>query len=180
MTRFLRCVAGVALVAVLAGAVACTGRPAAPASPSANAMSDDQILAIGRKYAQCLRDHGITNVSEPKVDSGHLQGAGVPADYPDAAKLDAAFQACGSILDRLPAGVLGGGRQVSAGDLEKLGKWAECVRQHGFPQWPDPNGEGLFPVRGTALENAMKSDQFRDALKACEQYYDGSIKTVRP
>jgi hypothetical protein len=181
MTRFQWYRAGLAVVATLGAVAACGGHPAAPtAAASAAAPSDEQILATGRQYAQCLRDHGITGVTEPRVENGRLQGAGVPADYPDAARLDAAFQACQPIMDRLPAGAIGSGNRVSAGDLERLGRWAACIRQHGVPQWPDPDGEGLFPVRGTETERVMRSDQFRAAERACQQYYDGVIKTVRP
>jgi hypothetical protein len=142
-------------------------------------MTDEQILAIARHYAQCLRDHGITDVAEPRIQNGRLVGAGAPADYPDPAKLDEAFNACVSIVDVLPAGVMNG-PDVSAADLEKMGRFAACMRQHGLPEWPDPNGNGLFPIRGTALENAWRSDLGQEATRACQKYYDGAIKTVNP
>jgi hypothetical protein len=101
------------------------------------------------------------------------------ARHPDPAKLDAAFNACESIVDVLPPGVMSG-PWVSAADLEKTGRFAACLRQHGFPEWPDPNGDGLFAIRGTALESALRSDQGQEATKACQKYYDGTIKTVNP
>jgi hypothetical protein len=169
------------LAAGLAGLPACTGtgRASASATPSASAMTDEQILAIARRYAQCLRDHGITGVSEPRIQDGKLRGAAVPGDYPDPAKLDEAFQACESIVDVLPPAVLEGSH-VSAADLEKMGKFAACMRQHGLPEWPDPNGDGAFAIRGTALEAALRSDQGEEAKRACQKYYDGAIKTVNP
>lgn len=142
-------------------------------------MTDEQILAIARHYAQCLRDHGITGVAEPRIEDGELKGAGVSADYPDPAKLDAAFNACQSLVAALPPGVMSG-TQVSAEDLEKMGRFAACMRQHGYPEWPDPNGDGLFPIRGTALESALRTDQGQEAKRACQNYYDGAIKTVNP
>ncbi|HEY3036927.1 MAG TPA: hypothetical protein VGJ54_19995, partial [Streptosporangiaceae bacterium] len=181
MTRLIRYGVAAVLLAALPALPACTsgGHASASASPSASAMTGEQILAIARRYAQCLREHGITGVAEPRIQDGRLIGAGVPADYPDPAKLDEAFNACGPIVDALPAGVMSG-PHVSAADLEKMGKFAACMRQHGLPEWPDPNGDGLFPIRGTALENALKSDQGEEAKRACQKYYDGAIKTANP
>lgn len=77
-------------------------------------MSDERILVIARHYVQCMRDHGITDVVEPRIQDGRLVGADVPADYPDPAKLDAAFTACESIVDVLPAGGLSRSRVSAA------------------------------------------------------------------
>jgi hypothetical protein len=173
------------LLAALAGIPACTsaGHVSPPGSvagsTSASAMTDEQILVIARHYAECLSEHGITGVSEPRIEAGKLRGAAVPADYPDPAKLDSAFNACQSIVDALPAGVMSGA-QVSADDLEKMARFAACMRQHGYPEWPDPNGDGLFPIRGTALDGALRTDQGEEAKQACQTYYDGAIKTVNP
>lgn len=181
MRRLIRYGVAAVLLAALAGLPACTsvGHASASASPSVSAVTDEQILAIARHYAQCLRDRGIAGVTEPRIEGGKLNGAGVPADYPDPAKLDAAFNACQTIVDSLPTGVMSG-TQVSAEDLEKMGRFAACMRQHGYPEWPDPNGDGLFAIRGTALENALRTDQGQEAKQACQRYYDGAIKTVNP
>jgi hypothetical protein len=181
MTRLIRYGAAAVFLAALAGLPACTrgGHTPESASLSAGAMTDEQILATARHYAQCLRDQGITDVAEPRIQDGRLQGAGVPADYPDPANLDAAFNACESIVDVLPPGVMSG-PQVTAADLEKMGRFAACMRRHGFPEWPEPNGDGMFPIRGTAMESALRSDRGQEATRACQNYYDGAIKSVNP
>lgn len=61
-----------------------------------------------------------------------------------------------------------------------MGRFAACMRQDGYPEWPDPNGEGFFPIQGTALERALKTDQGQEAKRTCQKYYDGAIKTANP
>jgi hypothetical protein len=36
---------------------------------------------------------------------------------------------------------------LSASDMQALLRWAACMRAHGLPRWPDPNGQGVFHVR---------------------------------
>jgi hypothetical protein len=181
MNRFIRYGVGALLFAALAVLPSCTGagHPSASASPSPGAVTDEQILAVARHYEQCLSDHGITGMTEPRIEDGKLKGPGVPADYPDPVKLDAAFNACDSIIAALPPSVIGG-TEVSAEDLEKMGRFAACMRQHGLPDWPDPNGDGAFPIRDTPLESALRTDQGQEAKRTCQKYYDGPIKPANP
>ena len=62
---------------------------------------------------------------------------------------------------------------VTAEDIEKMGKFSQCVREHGIPEWPDPKADGNFPIDGTPID--PKSDRFQDAQKACRKYYDGPL-----
>jgi hypothetical protein len=178
MTRFTRYGIVVLLLATLAELTACSlvGHGTSP-SPSPSAMTDEQVLAIARQYVQCLRDHGVTDIKEPTIVEHRLQGGG-PAGDSDPA-IPEATQACESIVARLPSSVTDS-RHVSAEELEKIGRFAACLRQHGYPEWPDPDGEGFFPIHGTALELGEKSDQFQEARQACQQYYAGPIRASKP
>jgi hypothetical protein len=175
MKRYLSLV----LIAFLAG---CSGTPAASASPSPTVMSNDQILAIGREAAQCMREHGIPDFPDPIIDQhGQLQlpstAAGEHAkqalnDHPDAQR------ACLPILDRLPPNVAGrsqGPGQFSQEDLANLLKFAQCLRRNGIPDWPDPKADGSFPISGTPLETEGKSARIRAGFQACKQYWDKGI-----
>src|SRR5262245_57524175 len=85
------------LIALAMGAAGCGGshdHPSAP--PSATAITEEQLLAIGRQHAQCLRDHGLSGVTEPTVWHGTLRFGG-PQSPGDRATEDAAYQACRSI-----------------------------------------------------------------------------------
>lgn len=169
---------GVATVLTVAALTACDGNGGA-AAPSSGPMTDDQIMAIANELTQCMHDHGVTGfpASPWVVENGKLSGGGSPADDGvDRATTEAADQACGSIRTRLPEGVWADDPRVSAEDLEKMGRFSECIRQHGFPDWPDPDSRGGFPIEATPLETALKSDQGQDARRACQHHYDGPIR----
>ncbi len=160
----------------------CGSGPAGSAGASPTAMSNDQILAIGREAAQCMRQHGIPDFPDPVVDQhGQVQlpdnAAGEHAkqemnNNPDAQR------ACEPILDRLPPNARGASRgpgQFSQEDLANLLKFAQCLRQNGIPEWPDPKADGSFPIVGTPLETEGKSARLRAATQACKQYWDKGI-----
>jgi hypothetical protein len=170
-----------AMLLALGGLSACTpgGDASASASPSASAMTDERLLAIGREHAQCLRDHGLPNVGEPTVWRGLLRFGG-PQQEPDPASADVAYKACQSIQDRVPAQDLYQNWKPTQADVDAMGKFADCLRQHGFPDWPNPDGDGQFPIRGTNLETAPKTDQGQEAVSACHKLYDGPLLTVSP
>jgi hypothetical protein len=171
------------LVVMVAGLVAC-GRgsddPSTSVTPPSSATSDEQIMAIVRELTQCLRDNGIADAREPTLVDGQLQGGGVPQESVNEAAMEAANRACQPVADRLPEGIWGDdGRAVTAEHLEKLGQFAQCLRENGLPEWPDPASDGGFPISGTPLEQALKSDAGKAAAKECRTYYDGEIKVSK-
>jgi hypothetical protein len=174
-----RLVARVALVGVLAMLPVVTGCGShgtpghAGASPSA--MSDAQILAIGRELAQCIRDHGIPGLPDPSVENGRLILPSGSTDNIPQGQGDAALAACRSIVDRLPASALGDKGDPSRaplgpGDLAKLRQLAQCLREHGLVDFPDPQADGVFDLTGTSMAQEGKSQRMRDAFEACKQY----------
>jgi hypothetical protein len=167
-----------ALTALLvAGGCQSGGAKASPgASPSA--MSDTQLLTIGREYAQCIRDHGIPNYPDPVVDSGRLA---MPPDADGGSAKQAlqgnqaAQDACRSILDRLPASARKD-HPPTPEELQQMLRFSQCVREHGVPEWPDPTNDGVFPIIGTPLEGEGKSARTVAAFQACRQYWDQGIR----
>jgi hypothetical protein len=175
MRNLLRFGAATVLVAVLAGLAGCGSGGGSPsASASAGAMSDEQMLSIGREYAQCLREHGL-QVDEPTVENGRLNvplvapppQQGTPPPQPDIPAI------CKAIEDRLPKEAQGRA-PVSAEDLQKIERFSQCVRENGIPDWPDPKADGTVPLNGTSID--VKSDRFQTAKKACQKYYDGELE----
>ena len=63
----------------------------------------------------------------------------------------------------------GGSSPAAAGATayQKALAYAQCLRSHGEPGWPDPNSQGNFTI-GPADHMAMGSPQFASANKACE------------
>ncbi len=171
MRNLFRCGAAAILLAALAGLTACTAGGAGAPARSPTAMTDAQILAIGRELAQCIRDHGVPSFPDPTVDKGRLiQPA--PEGITDEQVMPA-FDACHAIADRLPPSATGE-ETVSAEDMQKLVKFAQCLRANGIPEWPDPKADGSFPIVGTPLEG--KSERLMKARQPCQQYWDGPIR----
>jgi hypothetical protein len=65
----------------------------------------------------------------------------------------------------------------NASDLPKLRQFAACMREHGLPDWPDPNADGTFPIAGTPLQSQLDSEPFFAAVDACKHLYDKRIVT---
>jgi len=180
MRTILGCAAALALFAL----GACGSGGATPA-PSPTTMSDAEILAIGKQAAQCVRENGIPDFPDPYVDHGRLK---LPEDQQQALEskfspqvLDQAVQACQSILDRLPTSALesedggGQGHVPGPGDVEALRKFAQCMRENGITDFPDPKADGSFPLRGTAIETEGKSPRMIAGFQACQKYWDGGL-----
>jgi hypothetical protein len=175
MTRCIRLGAVALVVAVLTGLAGCHGKSPAAPSAAASGLNEAQIVAILQEYTQCMRDHGIPGFQQPKLVNGKIQGGGAPGDL-DKDTVGAAEKACKPIADRLPDSMWGSqnnGQDPTAAELDKLRQWAACLRQHGLPDWPDPDSRGRFAVGGTPMDNALKSDSGKDARDACRQYNDG-------
>jgi hypothetical protein len=167
--------AALTLLAVLAvGLTACTSGPNVP--PSAN-LDDQQALSIGRRFAQCAREHGYPNLPDPEVQDGRLVW---PAEGPELKEqirtiMEQAPE-CKAIMDESMSLTDGRGNQTpGAEDLVKLQAFAKCMREQGIDGFPDPKPDGTFPLLGTPLEHEGKSERVLTALDACKHLYDKKI-----
>jgi hypothetical protein len=160
-------------LSLLAGCAALAGCGAgshAAASASPSTMPDAQMLDIGRQFAQCVRDHGVPDFPDPVINGGQL---GLPAnsggeDPKQAlANNEAAQQACTPILDRLPATAHHGQDHTpSPQEMQQFLQFAQCMRENGIPEWPDPLPDGNMPLP-TPLEQEGKSARVLAGLQAC-------------
>jgi hypothetical protein len=150
------------------GSVALT--VAACGSAGSSAGTTSSAGNAGLKFAQCMRSHGVPNFPDPGANGGGFQGgAGINLQAPAFA---GAQQACQKILGpntpRTPP--------TAAQNAAAL-KFAQCMRRHGVPNFPDPSSSlnppaGLtlvlrgmeFPV-GSAIN--PRSPAFQQAAGAC-------------
>jgi hypothetical protein len=149
-----------ALLALVVLAAGCGGGAKTPAG-AAGASSG--AVAKFEAYSQCMRGHGIRDFPDPTTSPGggvgiSLQGGpGSDLDRNDP-RFKAANQACRSLEP--------GGSATPALSAQKIAaevKWAQCMRSHGLPSFPDPNGQGAFD-RSKFNES---SPAFQSAGKAC-------------
>ncbi len=165
----------------------CTGKGGganAGASPSPT-LTDAQIQAVVNELVQCMRDNGAPGMPDVKVENGKVvEPDENTVDETTKQNAESAFNACASIRDRLPPSVFGEGGSEShpaddpgpgPQDVPALRRFAECMRQNGVPEWPDPNADGSFPA-GSVLDTEGKSPRVIAGFRACEGIYSGKFK----
>jgi hypothetical protein len=162
----LRCWLVVALV--LAGLSGCSAS-GATSTATATTAGQQEVAAIWRELIQCMRQNGMPNLPDPVIDSEgqpHFPG-GDPGDPPPQAE-----RACRHIYERFPASVRDGGndQERPPTDIPALLRFADCMRTHGFADFPDPNPDGTFPIAGTSIGRVAKSSpRLRAADEACRR-----------
>ena len=133
---------------------------------------NDAMLA----YAQCLRDHGIA-VDDPQAGSFGARaifGGGPDSDGPridrGSEEFIAANESCGYILEASRPEIDPAAEQER---LEEQLKLAQCIRDAGYPEYPDPvvSDDGRFQRGGgrdfASLGIDFRSEEFREVMTTC-------------
>ena len=109
------------------------------------------------KFSECMRDNGVKQFPDPDA-SGELTIDGVlngSSLDPDAPAWKTAIAAC---KDLQPSGFTGGGKRTPKQQSAGL-EFAQCIREHGVTDFPDPiNGEPLVDtnrIPSAATSNGM-------------------------
>jgi hypothetical protein len=153
----------------LAGCTAVGGTSGAPTTTTVGLR--EQAAPVYRELAACIRTHGYPAFPDPVVnDDGS-------ADIPDDAQQELNRReaqirpACEHIMRRLPAAVQkdeGGGEQVvTPAQVAERRRFAECVRRHGAPEFPDPDANGRFTITTTPDGRRGIDVQTARAFDAC-------------
>jgi hypothetical protein len=157
-----------AIAAAVMLATACSSGAASTASPDpTGSFSYTQEVAL----AQCMRAHGLPAFPDPSASGGF--GSAVLTTF-DTSAGRAAYGACRHLLTGAPSisqlqQVLQREQEAEAQRLPALVKFAQCMRSHGVPDFPDPQGSGQSvpaPAKGTGLN--PDSPVFQAAVKACQ------------
>ena len=152
---------GASVAALLASALA--GCSAAGGTSSASATSsstpDDATMAI----VNCYRAHGDPSFPDPVYDpgDGRWHFAISPGSAPASTQ-----QACQHLFPSSDASP-----PVPQAQFQQLVRYAECIRQHGVPNWPDPDPDGSFPLPSSIHQ---KDAANRAAGAACQRYLPSS------
>jgi len=135
-------IAGIALLAAACGSSSPTtstssnGGSAGPADPGAAAF----------KFAECMRQHGVTNFPDPVVSShgGETSVRMVaPASVAGSPAALAARKACQGILPIPSPAELA---QQQHQREQNLLAFAHCMRRHGVNDFPDPTSQGQLTI----------------------------------
>lgn len=142
------------------------------AVPQANQVSADPEER-GRQFAECMRGEGVDMPDpETQADGKRVLRVGGTDQEIDKDKLNAAMEKCRKYL---PNG--GEPRTPSPEELEKMRKFAQCMRDNGVPDFPDPDpAQGGFLMRKDGAGGAPKDDEATEAaMEKCNQYLPGKL-----
>jgi hypothetical protein len=137
-----------AVVLTLVAAACSSGSNASGRSSSPGDSASNGPLA----FAQCMRSHGIPNYPDPGSDGSIPKEPARQFGVSDS-QLHAATSACAHLLR--PAS--GQTEQILSG----MRDFAQCMRSHRVPNWPDPttdgDGQPVFDIPGIDPESSPAS-----------------------
>ena len=153
-------------IAAASVATLLTAPPNAIAQEPPSADRQDQLLA----YAQCMRENGYAEFPDPSAE-GHLR---LQIDASTAPRFEAAREACRELS---PMGLETGPPDPER--MERLVGFAQCMRDNGIPDFPDPDVQGQFNLAGSDIDDDGPAIQsgMRDCIQASGGF--GALGGVR-
>ncbi len=149
------------------GVASAGGTPTASASSGTGDSRPDPVKDQENflKYAQCMREQGV-DMPDPQMDGGGISMM-IPQGT-DKAKVDAANELCKQHLPN-------GGQPMKADPemQEKMRKFAQCMRDNGLPDFPDPDEDGGIRIDGGGPGGGgvdPRSEAFKKAEAACKDF----------
>jgi hypothetical protein len=166
MSRKLRPLAALAMVALIG--TGCSHAPVktSTGTGSSGGNNNSTTRAQAVKFAECMRNNGVTAFPDPDA-SGQLTIDGVlngSSLDPSTAAWKQAVSAC---KDLEPPGFTGHKR--SAQEQEAALKFAQCIRDNGVKDFPDPTPDGPLIDTGRIPSLAGKDPRSVPGLKAAMQ-----------
>jgi len=146
-------------------ATAMSGGPKASSNPTSTATPDKDTAL---KYAQCMRQHGLSWFPDP--DSSGRTAVRIP-NGTDKAKLDAANEACKQYAPPGPADGKADPQMV-----EQMRQLAKCMRANGVPNFPDPSADGSLAIDKSKVGSGPGDPTFDKAEAACSKYQPPGAK----
>jgi hypothetical protein len=101
------------------------------------------------EWATCMRSDGDPNQVDPTIDSdGDIEITMTNVTVEMSAEAHNSTGPCGHYLTAASNALRGGRPAPKAPSLANQLKYAECMRAHGVPKYPDPNGGTEGPYIG--------------------------------
>jgi hypothetical protein len=149
------------------GSTAGSSNSSGSASPQAQART--QFLG----YAACMHSHAVTGYPDPVVSgSGNSVKVTISpgSANPNSPAFKSADRACHHLLPN--GGEQGAPGGSSAQEQAQDVLFADCMRSHGVPSFPDPDHDGVFTLPATINEQAPV---FLSATHACQKVQPTSL-----
>jgi hypothetical protein len=152
----------IGLVSLTLLAAACGGRPPSTGGSSGSANTKvSQVLA----FARCMRSHGVTDFPDPN-GSGALpkRQVAIAGNNP---QFVGAHRACGHLLPNSGQPTQAQVQQA----FNDMRNFAQCMRSHGVPDWPDPtvtSPQDNRPFFNTPASVDPNAPQIATKISACQ------------
>jgi hypothetical protein len=184
----------IATAALALLAAACSGNPSSAGSGGSSNAGGSANSPSAVAYSACMRSHRVPNFPDPNTDGKPFQAVDPQLLGVSSSLYQAAEQACQPLLPT------GGSLQqqtqqcLSFGDCPQAlvqqlltveRRYAQCLRSHGIPNWPDPTispkgGRPVFDLSGAGLDStstaySRDSSQFGSMDRACRNLVGGSV-----
>jgi len=138
---------------------------AATSSSSEPGSAEEATLTEQLQFAHCMRSKGVPNFPDPSATGGLLNAISAAGINTKSPAYQEALQACRQYnpgANLTPA--------QSAADTAKGVEYAQCMRSHGVPNFPDPivgpTGGQAINLRGLGID--QNSPTYQAANQACQ------------
>jgi hypothetical protein len=182
MRRRLRPLAALALVALIGAGCGSAENGSTGTASSTGTGSSTTATTRGKamKFAECMRDNGVREFPDPSA-SGELTIDGI-ANRSSVDPNTAAFKkAIGACKDLEPPGFTG--RTRSAQEQKHALEFAQCMRDNGVKDFPDPTPNGPLidttRIPSAAGRGARSIPGFDAAVHKCTGIYSGQLGLKR-
>ncbi|WP_454787885.1 hypothetical protein [Mycolicibacterium lutetiense] len=140
---------------------------------AAQAGADPATQEQATKYSECMRANGVADFPNPNAE-GQFPDGGVSVDK---ATWQNAVGACANLQ---PPGWSADAQRTAAQQDAALG-FAQCVRDHGVPDFPDP-ATARDPLIDTSKMrgdvSASSIPELKPAVAACNSYFTAALPPV--
>jgi hypothetical protein len=172
----------IATAAMALLAAACSGSPSSTGAGGSPNAGDSSSSPSAVSYSHCMRSHGVPNYPDPS--NGSLPKGGGDAFGVSSSVFSAAQNACHHLLPNAGSFQEQASQCSLAGDCPPAvvqqmmaidRKFAQCMRSHGVPNWPDPTIDDLNGSPGFRVSKAgITHDQTHSApisntITECQQ-----------
>jgi hypothetical protein len=173
-----------AVLALLAAACSASPSSSGAGSPGAGDSSSSPSAVA---YSHCMRSHGVPNYPDPS--NGQLPKGGAQAFGVSSSVFSAAQSACQNLLPDAGSFQEQASQCTLAGDCPPAvvqqmmttdRKFAQCMRSHGVPNWPDPTlglqGNPVFDLTEVGITHSQThSSPMDNEITECQRLEDATL-----
>lgn len=133
----------------------------AGSEPTSSAAEEGDEIEQALAFSRCMRENGVPDFPDPQEGAD----GGIQLSLPDGidpASVEAAREKC---KQHLPNG--GEPVEPDPEHVAQLREYAQCMRENGVPEFPDPDAGGGIAIEGGPGLDPL-SEEFKAAEATCE------------